>query len=85
MEPMSHDPAAAGVGGAVVANGADFAQQFKELEGLSVIVTGTRLDGASIRMAGPEIQATTVVAASDASPACSRPRRAGLNRAAGWC
>jgi len=53
---------------AVIANGADYAQQFKELEGLSVIVTGTRLDGASIRMAGPEIQATSVVAAGDAPP-----------------
>lgn len=53
---------------AVIANGDDYAQQFKELEGLSVIVTGTRLEGASTRMAGPEIQATSVVAANDAAP-----------------
>jgi hypothetical protein len=52
---------------AVIANGNDFATQFKELEGLSVIVTGTRLEGASTRMAGPEITATSVVAASDAA------------------
>ncbi|MEI6450530.1 MAG: hypothetical protein WCP98_11375 [Actinomycetes bacterium] len=53
---------------AVIANGDDFAQQLKELEGLSVIVTGTRLEGPSIRMAGPEIRATSVVAADDAPP-----------------
>ena len=53
---------------AVIANGEDYAQQLKGLEGLSVIVTGTRLDGPSTRMAGPEIRATTVIAASDAPP-----------------
>ena len=53
---------------AIIANGDDFAQRFKELEGLSVIVTGTRLEGASTRMAGPEIQATSVVAANNAAP-----------------
>ena len=52
---------------AVIANGDDHAQQLKELQGLSVIVFGTRLDGASTRMAGPEITATSVVAASDAA------------------
>jgi hypothetical protein len=52
---------------AVIANGADYAQQFKDHEGLSMIVTGRRLDGASTRMAGPEIEATSVVAASGAS------------------
>ena len=52
---------------AVIANGDDYAQQLKELEGLSVIVMGTRLEGASTRMAGPEITATSVVAASDAA------------------
>ena len=52
---------------AVIANGDDYAQQLKELQGLSVIVIGTRLDGASTRMAGPEITATSVVAASDAA------------------
>ena len=53
---------------AVIANGDDYAQQFKELEGLSVIVTGARLEGASTRMAGPEIKATSVVATSDTRP-----------------
>ena len=53
---------------AVIANGDDLARQFKELEGLSVIVTGIRLEGPSIRMAGPEIRATSVVAAGDAPP-----------------
>lgn len=54
---------------AVIANGADYAQQLEDLEGLSVIVTGSRLEGPSIRMAGPEIKATSVVAASAAGPA----------------
>jgi len=53
---------------AVIANGGDFAQQFEQHAGLSMIVTGVRLEGASIRMAGPEIRATSVVAASDAPP-----------------
>ena len=52
---------------AVIANGGDYAQQLKELQGLSVIVIGTRLEGASTRMAGPQITATSVVAASDAA------------------
>jgi len=52
---------------AVIANGDDYARQLKELEGLSVIVMGTRLEGASTRMAGPEITATSVVAASDSA------------------
>ena len=51
----------------MIANGADCAQQLKDHGGLTMIVTGTRLDGASTRMAGPEIEATAVVAASDAS------------------
>jgi hypothetical protein len=51
---------------AVVANGSDYARRFKKLKGLSVIVTGTRLEGPSTRMAGPEIQASSVVAARDA-------------------
>ena len=52
---------------AVIANGDEYAQRFKELEGLSAIVKGTRLEGASTRMAGPEITATSVAAASDAA------------------
>jgi hypothetical protein len=53
---------------AVIANGGEYAQQLKGLEGLSVIVYGARLDGASTRMAGPEIRATKIIAASDAPP-----------------
>lgn len=53
---------------AVIANGDEYAQQLKDLEDLSVIIDGTLLEGASTRMAGPEITATSVVAASDAPP-----------------
>jgi hypothetical protein len=53
---------------AVIANGGEYAQQLEGLAGLSVIVDGTRLEGASTRMAGPEIAATRIVAASDAPP-----------------
>ena len=55
---------------AVIANGADYADQFAQHPGLSFIVDGTRLDGASTRMAGPEITATRVtLAAKDPGPA----------------
>ena len=55
---------------AVIANGADYADQFTQHPGLSFIVDGTRLDGASTRMAGPEITATRVTpAAEDVGPA----------------
>ncbi len=55
---------------AVIANGADYADQFAQHPGLSFIVDGTRPDGASTRMAGPEITATRVrLAAEDAGPA----------------
>lgn len=45
---------------AVIANGIDFEQQLKALDGRTVMVDGTRLEGVSIRMAGPEIEATSV-------------------------
>jgi len=55
---------------AVIANGADYADQFTRHAGLSFVVDGTRLDGASTRMAGPEITATRVtLAAEDVGPA----------------
>jgi hypothetical protein len=55
---------------AVIANGAAYADQFTQHPGLSFIVDGTRLDGASTRMAGPEITATRVtLAAEDVGPA----------------
>ena len=53
---------------AVIANGDAYARQFTGNEGLSFIVTGTRLEGASTHMAGPEIEATSVVAASGVPP-----------------
>ncbi len=50
---------------AVIANADSFPAQTKANKGLAVIVTGTRLEGASTRMAGPEIEATSIEAASD--------------------
>lgn len=50
---------------AVIANGADFADQLEGLEGRTVMATGTRLDGASIRMAGPEVEIDSVEEISD--------------------
>jgi hypothetical protein len=55
---------------AVIANGADYADQFRQHPGLSFVVDGTRLDGASTRMAGPEITVTRVtLVEDDAGPA----------------
>lgn len=45
---------------AVIANWQEYEDQLEPLEGQLVIVTGTRLDGASIRMAGPEIEMESV-------------------------
>jgi hypothetical protein len=50
---------------AVIANGADFAEELEALKGRTVSVTGKRLDGASIRMAGPEIEIDSVTEISD--------------------
>ncbi len=55
---------------AVIANADKFSAQTSANKGLAVIVKGKRLDGASIRMAGPEIEATSIEPASDtAGPA----------------
>jgi len=55
---------------AVIANADKFTKETEQLEGLGVIAVGTRLKGASIRMAGPEIEATRIIAADDtAGPA----------------
>jgi hypothetical protein len=54
---------------AVIANGDEFAQEFRQNEGLSFEVSGERAGDASIRMAGPEIIARRVVLAADAGPA----------------
>lgn len=50
---------------AVIANGADFAGELQELEGRPVDIVGTRLEGASIRMAGPEIEMTSIEEITD--------------------
>ena len=54
---------------AVIANGDEFAQQFRDDPGLSFEVYGERAGDASVRMAGPEIVATRAVLAADAGPA----------------
>ena len=54
---------------AVIANGDEYAQQFRDDPGLSFEVYGTRAGDASIRMAGPEIVATRVVLAAEGGPA----------------
>lgn len=50
---------------AVIANGDAFAEELTALEGRTVDVLGKRVEGASIRMAGPEIEATSIQEISD--------------------
>ncbi len=50
---------------AVFANGDEFDSELRELEGTQVSVIGTRFDGASIRMAGPEIVAEEITPLDD--------------------
>lgn len=50
---------------AVIANGEEFSAELEALVGKTVQVTGTAFDGASIRMAGPEIVITSVEEISD--------------------
>ena len=50
---------------AVIANGDAMTEELSQLEGRTVLVLGRRLDGASVRMAGPEIEATSVEELSD--------------------
>lgn len=45
---------------AVIANGDEFAKLVGSLEGHTVIVTGTKLDGASAHEASPQIEATAI-------------------------
>lgn len=52
---------------AVVANPDEFADELRSLEGKTVIITGTRFEGASIRMAGPEIVVQSIEEVSDTS------------------
>lgn len=50
---------------AVIANGQEFEDQLKQIEGRAVFTTGTKLDGVSTRMAGPEIEIIKIEAYSD--------------------
>jgi hypothetical protein len=54
---------------AVIVNGDEFADQFRQNEGLSFEVYGERAGEASIRMAGPDIVADRVVLAAEGGPA----------------
>ena len=54
---------------AVIANGEEFAGEFRGHEGLSFEVYGERAGDVSTRMAGPEITATRVVPAAEVGPA----------------
>ncbi len=55
----------AGTISAVIANGGDFQKELEPLAGKTVTVTGTKLNGLSIRMAGPEIEMDSVVEMTD--------------------
>lgn len=50
---------------AVVANAIDLEGYLKKLSGKTVMAKGVRLDGASIRMAGPEIEISDISEVSD--------------------
>jgi len=50
---------------AVISNSDAFLDQIESLEGKTVIVTGTRFEGATIRMAGPEIVIDSIEEISD--------------------
>jgi hypothetical protein len=45
---------------AVIANAQDLGSKLEMLKGMRVIAKGVKLDGASIRMAGPEITVTSI-------------------------
>lgn len=53
----------------VIANGDELDATLKPLEGLSVVATGMRFDGVSIRMAGPEMEVETIEAFDDTNAA----------------
>lgn len=50
---------------AVIANADDFADELEALLGKTVSATGTRFEGASIRMAGPEIVISSIEEITD--------------------
>lgn len=49
----------------VIANGADMASTLRPLEGKTVVATGTRAEGASIRNAGPEMNVDKIEEITD--------------------
>ena len=50
---------------AVIANASEFSDELEVLLGRTVSVTGTRFDGVSVRMAGPEIVITSIEEITD--------------------
>lgn len=50
---------------AVISDPTGFEGELDALKGLPVSATGTRFDGVSIRMAGPEIELTTIEEVTD--------------------
>jgi len=55
---------------AVIANAGDLGSTLQTLKGTQVVARGTKLDGVSIRMAGPEIKVTSIAKAEGtAAPA----------------
>jgi len=50
---------------AVIVNADEFPDQTAQGRGRAVLVEGRRVEGASIRMAGPEIEATSIILSSD--------------------
>lgn len=50
---------------AVIPPGTDLDQTYETLKGKTVMVTGKRLEGASIRMAGPEIEVSSIEEITD--------------------
>lgn len=50
---------------AVVANADEFADELEDLTGSTVFITGTRFEGASVRMAGPEVVIESILEIDD--------------------
>jgi hypothetical protein len=50
---------------AVIANAGELAAQLEGLRGATVIATGKKLEGVSVRMAGPEIAVTSIEKVED--------------------
>jgi len=59
---------------AVIANAEEFEGDLEALVGKTVQVTGTRFDGASVRMAGPEIVITSVEEITDTPGIAEQPQ-----------